>query len=288
MIEQSIYEHLQSAPELNILTQYGGKTAVFNQNAPADADPMWAAKPQYPRIVFAADWEHSADRALGGTLSVDVFCQEQGIPPENMEPIVRNLLHGWFFSSGVETVAAQWVNSNYFTEPKNKIAGVTLTFALLGFPKMTISPDVVARINVWTAEQFPPLSVINQTELPPAWKPETGAAVYWRISATAPAGWIPDTYQTIWRTASLRGHVFAPDISSVTQTAQEIVCGLYAAKRLRKEHEAPVMVNTNNSIDPTADALRTGQIMVDATFGVIVHRVADQPLKHIYTDKIEV
>lgn len=92
----------------------------------------------------------------------------------------------------------------------------------------------------------------------------------------------------LWRTASLRGHVFAPDIASVTQTAQEVVCGLYAAKRLKKEHEAPVMVNTNNSIDPTADALRTGQIMVDATFGVIVHRVADQPLNHIYTDKIEV
>lgn len=48
------------------------------------------------------------------------------------------------------------------------------------------------------------------------------------------------------------------------------------------------MVNTNNSIDPTADALRTGQMMVDATFGVIVHRVADQPLNHIYTNQIEV
>lgn len=117
---------------------------------------------------------------------------------------------------------------------------------------------------------------------------EVTIAQYWRIAATAPAGWIPDTYQTIWRTASLRGHVFAPDIASVTQTAQEIACGLYAAKRLKKEDEAPVMVNTNNSIDPTADALRTGQIMVDATFGVIVHRVADQPLNHIYANQIEV
>ena len=288
MIEQSIYEHLTGALGGSGFAQYGGKPAVFSQNAPADTDPGWAAGPQFPRLMFAADWEHSADRSFGGTMLVDITCQEQGVPPDALETLIRELLHGWFFTDNGDTVAAQWVNSNYFTEPVDKIAGVTMTFALLGFPKMTISPDVVARINVWTAEQLPQLSVINQTELPPAWKPETGAAVYWRIAATAPAGWIPDTYQTIWRTASLRGHVFAPDIASVTQTAQEIVCGLYAAKRLRKEHEALVMVNTNNSIDPTADALRTGQIMVDATFGVIVHRVADQPLNHIYTDKIEV
>lgn len=113
MIEQSIYEHLTGALGGSGFAQYGGKPAVFSQNAPADTDPGWAAGPQFPRLVFAVDWEHSADRSLGGTMAVDIVCQEQGVPPDALEKLIRELLHGWFFTDNGETTAAQWVNSNY-------------------------------------------------------------------------------------------------------------------------------------------------------------------------------
>ena len=289
MIEQSIYEHLADALGGSGLAQYGGKPAVFSQNAPADTDPAWAAGPQFPRLVFAVDWEHSADRSLGGTMAVDIVCQEQGVPPDALEKLIRELLHGWFFTDNGETVAAQWVNSNYFTEPVNKVAGVTMTFALLGFPLMTIAPDVIGRINAWTAEQFPALPVINATELPAAWKPdEHSAAVYWRIVSTAPATWIPETWQTIYQTTVLRAHLFAATVADVTDWAQRLVVALYGAKRLKQEHAAPILVNTSNTIDPSADALRTGQVTVDATYGIIVQRQSDNMLWHIHVDNSEV
>ena len=289
MIEQSIYKHLLDALNISGFARYDGRPAVFSQNASADTDPGWASGPQYPRLVFAVDWEHSADRSLGGTMMVDLVCQEQGEAPDILEGKVRELLHGWFFTDNGETVAAQWVNSNYFTEPVNKVAGVTMTFTLLGFPLMKISPDVIGRINAWTAEQFPTLPVINATTLPAAWKPdENSAAVYWRIVTTAPATWIPETWQTIYQTAVLRAHIFAANVSDVTQWAQQIIVALYGAKRLKLEHAAPILVNTDNMIDPSADALRTGQITVNATYGIIVQRQSDNMLQHIHVDNSEV
>lgn len=289
MIEQAIYDHLSTASGLAMLAQYNGKPAVFSQNSPSDTDPAWANGPQFPRLVFAVDWEHSADRSLGGTMTVDIVCQEQGAPPDGIEGVARELLHGWFFTADGETVAAQWVNSAYFTEPASKVAGVTITFTLLGFPLMRIDPDVIERINSWTVSQFPALSVINATTLPAAWKPdENSAAVYWRIVSTAPASWIPETWQTIYQTTVLRAHIFAASIADVTNWAQQIVVALYAAKRLKKDKAAPILVNTNNVIDPSADALRTGQVTVDATYGVIVWHQPDNMLNHINVDNSEV
>ncbi len=108
-------------------------------------------------------------------------------------------------------MSAQWVNSRYFTEANEKVSGVTIMFTLLAFPFLTAArTDVTGRINDWTAERFPELLVINKDLLPSVWKPSAEtSAVYWRVASVKPAGWIPDTFQTIWRIALLRCHVFA-------------------------------------------------------------------------------
>ena len=86
----------------------------------------------------------------------------------------------------------------------------------------------------------------------------------------------------------LRAHIFAATIADVTVWAQQIIVALYGAKRLKQEHAAPILVNTNNTIDPSADALRTGQVTVDATYGIIVQRQSDNMLRHIHVDNSEV
>lgn len=86
----------------------------------------------------------------------------------------------------------------------------------------------------------------------------------------------------------LRAHIFAATVADVTDWAQRLVVALYGAKRLKKAGEAPILVNTNNMIDPSADALRTGQVTVDATYGIIVQRQSDNMLWHIHVDNSEV
>lgn len=274
MIEQALYQHLQEQEGLRpYLAEYAQKMAIFNQEAPADKDPEWGEGPQYGRIVFAVDLQGDPERTMGGTLTVDILCKEDEQFPEEIEPILRPLIHGYFFCRRKFVAAAQWKNTSYFTEPTNQVTGCTMTFALLAFPIITTStPDVVARINEWTS-RVPNIHVINFAPLPrQAWKP-TGeeSAVYWRVLSDNPAQWIPDTFQTIWRTATLKGHIFSESPAQATNVARELNIRLYAAKRLLKAGETPIMVNRRNTQDNGADPLRTGQVTVEATYGVIVH-----------------
>ncbi len=162
-----------------------------------------------------------------------------------------------------------------------------MTFDLLAFPVITTdAPDVIARLNKWSSN-FDGLHVINLDPLPDtAWKPTgTDSAVYWRLVSEAPAGWIPDTYSTLWRTATVRGHIFSEDISTATTIGRKLITGLYAVKRLKKDGEAPVMVNTKNTLDNGADALRTGQMTVESTFGVIVYKQNTDVINNINIER---
>lgn len=285
MLDKAILSHLRQNETLREkLTWYADLSAIFNQSAPPDTDNFWTRGPQYPRIVFTLDTQDDAARAVGGKLLVDVQCQSGGQIPEDFEAIVREWVDGCFFTGNGCTMAAQWEESRYFTEPTDAVCGVTLSFALLAFPMLTTQdPDVIARINQWTAAAFPELLVLGGSVLPDTWRPRTGeSAVYWRLAGIKPAGWIPDTHQTIWRTATLKGHVFAADISTATALSDEIIHRLDSVRRLVRPGETQIMVNRANSVDAGADALHTGQITVEATFGRIIPRPAAEPLKNIH------
>lgn len=284
MIEQALYEHLIAQESLTTyLTTYNGIPAVFNQEAPADRDALWEDGPQYGRIVFAVDIKGDPERTMGGTLVVDIQCKENMQFPEEIEPIVRELIHGWFFSNGTFTAEAQWKTSSYFTQPTDEVTGCTVVFELLAFPLMTTgSPDVIARINEWTST-IEGLSVINYDTLPAAaWTPDgTDSAVYWRLVSDDPAVWIPDTFQTIWRTSTIKCHIFSKDHATADAVARDIITQLYTAKRLMKDGESPIMVNQRNTIDTGADPLRTGQVTVEATYGIIVYFAPEGTLENI-------
>lgn len=285
MIEQAVYEHLKAQPELtDFLTTHAGEPAVFHRKAPDDADPYWATGPHYGRVVFDVDLKGDPERIMGGTLMVDVMCDNTGCHSEELEPVIRKLVHGYFFSNGTFAVSAQWKDSSYFTEKDGEVNGYTVSFELLGFPSITTStPDVIARLNEWTSQNFPHLHVINYDELPStAWKP-TGeeSAVYWRLVQDSPAGWIPDTAQTIWRSATIRGHIFSESISVASTTSRDLIVALYAVKRLLREGETQIMVNRKNSQDNGADPLRTGQVTVESTYGVVVRFGTDKTYNNI-------
>ena len=284
MIEESLLQHLRGQKGvIDVLTTYADEAAVFSQEAPADSDRLWKTGAQYPRIVFAVDLQGDHERIIGGTLVVEILCKKDEKYPEDIEPILRPLIHGYFFSSGTFTVSAQWQTSDYFSHPTDQINGCTLTFELLAFPVLTTSSlDVVARLNEWTS-QIDGLYVINHDELPtPAWKPGKGeSAVYWRRLSVTSAQKIRTTYATIWRTATIKGHIFAEDIAAASAVADDLVIRLYTAKRLLKPSESPIMVDDRNTQDDGADPLRTGQLTVEATYAITRYRQPGGQIKNI-------
>lgn len=287
MIEESLGNHLRAQPVLaDFLTTYDDHPAIFSQEAPPSDDTSWAIGSQYGRIVFAVDLQGDPERTIGGTLVVDILCYKgEGTKgyPEDIEPLLRPLIHGWFFSSEKLTVAAQWKASDYFTQPKDQIVGCTLSFELLAFPVLTTSGvDVVSRLNEWTS-QVEGLYVINHDKLPaPAWKPGDGeSAIYWRRQSVGPSQKIRSRYAMIGRTAIIKGHIFSEDIAAASAVADDLILRLYAAKRLLKPPESPIMVDDRNTQDDGADPLRMGQLTVEATYTIMRHKQTEGTLNHI-------
>lgn len=289
MIEQALQEHLQEQDGLlPFLATYGNKMAIFNQEAPADVDPGWGAGPQYGRIVFYVNLQGDPARTMGGTLSVDILCKEDKQYPEDIEPILRNLIHGYFFSRDTFVVSAQWKDSTPFTEPQHKVTGCTVTFDLLAFPVSDYAPHVIAQFNEWSSG-IDNLYIINHDRLPAAaWKPCDGnTAVYWRAAREDACTWIPNTFATVWRSATVKGYIFSESPAKAAEVANNLAIQLYAVKRLQKDGkllragESPIMVNRSNIVDNGADPLRVGQLTVEATYGVVVHFESSEIIRNI-------
>lgn len=309
MIEKALYEHLQSQTDLleKHLATYCGKMAIFNQEAPDDHDPGWGSfgeeeyeyedddevsepESQYGRIVFALDLSDDPQRKYSGTLAVDVMCEDGAQIPEELEPIVRQLIDGYFFSEEDLTISAQWSASNYFTQPTEKVVGVTLTFGLLAFTKQTTNdPDPIALINAWTKDELDkmlgkPVRVIGCDHMESAWKPTNeNPAIYWRLDNITPCGWIPDTYNCSWKTAIVYGHVLAGDKNENAKIARIIDNTLTLKKRLIFDDDAPLMVDRNIRVNLGNDQLRVGQIVLEATYGILNIPKQAEPLQNINT-----
>lgn len=290
MIEQALYQHLQEQEGILLpyLATYGDAMAIFNQEAPADNDEAWGIGPQYGRIVFAVDLQGDPERTMGGMLSVDIMCKEDEQFPEEIEPIIRALIHGYFFTNGTFTVSAQWKNSSYFTEPTNQVTGCTVTFDLRAFPISTYAPHVIAQFNEWSST-IDNIHVINHDLLPKAaWKPCDGqSAIYWSAASEAPARGIPSTYSTVWMSVTVKGYIFSESPTKAAEVANDLKIRLYAIRRLKKggellrAGESPIMVNSRNVVDNGADPLRVGQLTVEATYGTVVYYEPDGNIQHI-------
>lgn len=278
MIETQVRKHLIQQEKLKpYLTTYAGFPAVFYQEAPDDQDELWAKGSQYGRIVFYIDMHDDPQRNISGTMGVDIYCESGKQLPEEIEPILKAAIDGYFFSNEKVTIAVNWRATQFFSEPTKKVIGATLTFDLLDFPnQQTMDPDPIVLINDWTASDLaillkvPEVRVIGRTTLPEAWKPTNDCpALYWRLGDIRKCDWIPDTYHCSWHTATIWGHVMAPDNATATKIARVIQNTLTIKKRLIFEDMAPLMIDRNIQLTPTNDALKQGQIRLDGTYGIL-------------------
>ena len=289
MIEQALYQHLQEQDSLRpFLAEYSSKMAIFNQCAPSDQDDAWGEGTQYGRIVFTVDLSGDPERTMGGRLALDILCQDGEQFPEEIEPILRPLIHGYFFCKEKFVVSAQWKDTKPFTEPANHISGCTVIFDLLAFPVSNYAPNVVNQFNEWSSS-FENLHVINRDPLPvAAWKPCDGqSAVYWRIAREEQCRVIPTTFSTVWMTATVKGYIFSETPAEAAEVANRLKLRLYADKRLKKDGvilragESPVMVDRNVTVDNGADPLRVGQMTVEATYGTVIYYEPRGTIEHI-------
>lgn len=285
-MKQLLEQYLQAKTILKpYLATYAGEMAIFHQVIPSAQDPLWGQETQFGRIVYFLEWTKEAQRGARGTLRLEFQCiRGEQQEPEEMESILRGLLDGTCFTQETCTLAVQWTSSQYCTGSGDELEGLALLFTIAAFqPDTTLQTGLVERFTRWTKKTFPQLTVIGQDTLDPIWSPtDQNPAVFWSLQKLEACTWIPDTYQTDWKTATLQAYILAPSLSVVAQVARLITTTLSTQVRLQEEGAVPILVDRNHRVLTDMDPFGQGQVICEATFGLIKGRPESEQINHIF------
>ena len=154
-LEDLIYNRLAGRPGLTgKLSKFRSLPAVFYQAAPGDQALGWEDGQQYPRIDFVVDLQANAERQTSGLMTLNIWCSESGIQPEEIEPEVQSALRDIFMQPDEQPpYCLRWVRSDSFeskdrTEKGLHVIGITVLLDVLAFPcQETTDPDPIMAMN---------------------------------------------------------------------------------------------------------------------------------------------
>ena len=291
MLEAIIYDYLKSNEKItNLLTSYDTRPAIFNLEAPTDMDEEWGTGPQYPRMVYELSMQDNSERKTSGTLSIDFFfAKDGGLFMENVEPIIRNEVNGCFFSDETDTIAAQYQRTDPFStaEDAGRITGFTVTFDVMAFPpQFTAHPDPVHATYRLLKELFPESIYIGVDNIQSAWKAtDEIPAMYCRLHQINP-GTYTGNYNTTWFNPVMQVHFFSETMQKRISMVKTLIEIIQQQTRIFFENKQWMFVQ-RLAVTTGADPLKTGQVTIEATYGVVRKYPEYEPMNHAIFNKEE-
>ena len=262
---------LESKQVADKLSSYCCRPAVFYQSAPDDKDEAWSQEAVYPYIILYADTRQEAEQGMAGQLSVDIVCNETGVMPEVIEPVVKESLTNVFFTAdGQDPAVLVWKESQVFKEQvsdkQSMLVGITMLFDIHDFPDMeTGDPDPVAAFNDYAEEWDKDVAVIGRSEIEPIFNPSRARpAFYFRQANTSIDR---QTNTVVWVNTAVSGHFFAPTLHDRNMWIDQFVQSLALAGEIEMPDGSPMFIR-NIRGNSGNDGL-TGQIQIEAQYGIL-------------------
>lgn len=267
-LEDLIYKRLVNSDLARKLTNFNDNPAVFYQKAPDDTASGWYGRKQYPRIDYIVDLQSNPERKTSGVLTLNIWSTEDGTPPEELEPIVRQLLCGVFLKpDSAPPYSMAWSRSDVFDAEKgeNILVGITITFDVYAFPsQITSDPDPILAINHYISELIPTATIIGQSDLEEIYSPTTEyPAFYFRIETMKTQR---ETNTVAWMDTVIAGHIFAAD--EEIKWLKAVVDKLALDGEITMLDTSPMFI-TSLKADTTQNALSIGQFQIYGRFGIL-------------------
>lgn len=273
-LEDLIYNRLAQRTKLtDKLARFEGVPAIFYQSAPGDRDDGWKNQKQYPRVDYIVDMQANPERQTSGLMSLNIWCNEAGAPPEEIEPEVRAALCDVFMQPTEQPpYCLAWIRSDSWDEKAvtlkgTQVTGITLLFDVLAFPTQeTTDPDPVLAMNRFIKEWEPKAVVIGTDAITDFFTPGTDRpAFYFRLASLEVAR---ETNTVVWMNASIAGHIFAPTTAARLQWLKYLVDTLAAQGEIAMLDTSPMFIKSIKA-DSAVDYLITGQLRINVRFGIL-------------------
>jgi len=287
-LEDLIYNRLANSVQLTSkLSRFGSSAAIFYLKAPDDLSDGWQSRQQTPRIDYGLDRQANPERHSSGTLTLNIWCSETEIPPEEIEPEIKSVLCNIFMQPDAEQMpyCLVWSRSDTFETPRTTsndyINGITMQFDALAFPnQLTTDPDPIQAINNYVKTVVPVAKIIGIDMLPTYYMPNvTEPAFYFRILSLETAR---ITNSVAWLNVAIAGHIYAPTTALRIRWMKNFVDDLALHGEIAMADGSPMLIS-NIRADSAADQLTTGQLRITAQYGILHKRPEAQKLMHPYT-----
>lgn len=273
-LEDLIYNRLIASQDLtDKLAKFNKLPAIFYQAAPGDQEEGWKGKKQYPRIDFVVDMQANPERQSSGLMTLNIWCDEAGTPPEEIEPEVRAVLCDVFMQPAEQPpYCLAWVRSDSFEVSSNTLKGshvngITILFDVLAFPcQETTDPDPIMAMNEFIKEWEPAAILIGRDKIQDYFTAANDRpAFYFRLATLETA---EETNTVVWMHGSIAGHIFAPTAEARLQWLKYLVDTLAYHGEVTMLDTSPMFIRSIKA-DSAANYLITGQLRINVRFGIL-------------------
>ena len=268
------------------LALFGGRPAVFVDEAPSDEAAGWGGVSNYPRIVFHVDLSANAERKCQGTMVLSMFA-EAGSSfdfEKEMKAVLSCLCNVLLTPEGENPYCLAWNRSDGFTMEGTNICGQEMQFDILEYPSQeTTDPDPVEALNAYLKEIFPEALVlwhdrIGQEEPVTKQRP----IFYCRLERDV-EDQSRSTFAVAWMECTISIHVFFTSHGLRGKYARSISNRLAMDGEYDMLDRSPFFVSAA-TLTFGADYLRNGQISVSGRYGILRQTEKKKRLREIETD----
>jgi len=273
-LEDLIYKRLIERTAItDKLARFEDVPAIFYQSSPGDQADGWKNKKQYPRLDFVVDMQANPERQNSGLMTLNIWCNEAGISPEEIEPEIRSALCDVFMQpAGQPPYCLAWARSDNFEMSRNTlkgshVIGTTILFDVLAFPcQETADPDPIMAMNEFVKEWEPAAVLIGRDKLPDYFTADKNKpAFYFRLATLEMA---QETNTVTWMNGSIVGHIIAPTAEVRLQWLKYLVDTLASQGEVTMLDTSPMFIRSIKA-DSAANYLITGQLRINVRFGIL-------------------
>lgn len=277
-LEELIHKWFTSYEEVaGKLALYADAPAIFYQEAPADNQRGWGKKGQYPRIVYAIDMQANQERKSAGTMEVSLLCDEAGVPPEMIEPAVKDCLKDLIINpENGSPYCFAWSRTDSFEIPSRergsdtRVIGMEIRFDILEYTSQeTTDPDPVVALNRYIKEIMPEVFVLGLDKMDSfkVSNPET-PVFYCRLEG-AELNRVTNT--VAWMDGRIAVHVLCAAADMRLKWVMALANNLSLAGEVVMLDKSPMRIKrlqVNNKVD----YLKEGQLFVTVHYGLLRYK----------------
>lgn len=289
-LEELIYTRLTENEQLmESLAKYMDMPAVFLQKCPDDTEDGWNGI-QYPRADYLVDMTADPERHSSGVVTVNVYSNDTGKPPEEVAPDVRKSLCNIVIQADDRAYCIAWertelfeMNSATAQNPNTLVNGCALTFLLIAFPRQeTKMPDPAIAMQEFLKEWEPDALIIGKDHIETVYEPsDNRPAFYVRVSGHKNNR---STYALRWIDCMISIHVIAPTPESRSAWCRYLADTLHMRGEVTMLDGAPMLV-MDLAVDNAAEYLTIGQIAIKAQYALENYGEYAHPLKDHYFNR---